>query len=422
MFRAMRAHAAAFLAKHPELTFAALGAAQNASALDLRPFGISCQFLPAEKNGHIAAQFLAASELMLGKLAPPRWVLTDLYLLPAAVGLWRGPAHLLEADDRRRLKAQGDEPVVLAAYVATPTLVPSRFADVSLWSFLPGPEIGAWLKTLTLRMLGAARLRGVAQWSDPSIGVHTRLGPLQLVGRAPEGHALAAQSFVYECDLRDEARWTAAMSGKLSLKPTLRIEAIDTEALNLLVERAERGERVAIAPPGLDDTGHLLFVESPPLAAEGKTEGLVELDLDAQTVSALSPDDQAALGHRTAAIEKLLRSRYGKVELRKKRADLPWLQRLIDERAVTAADMRTIENAGAAFGDVVAHELGFHWVMVEDAEGRVPALRFRSTRIVLFPLVVFRRCADEPRVDVEHLYEAIERELLKLWAESRAGR
>jgi hypothetical protein len=139
-------------------------------------------------------------------------------------------------------------------------VVPGQFIGVSLLSFLRGVQAGAWVKLLTLRMYRARRMRGVAQWDNPSVRVHTRLGPLRLVGRVPGGHEYAERTFVYETDLADEARVVEAMARRLPLTPTLRIAARDTGALGALLERAEAGEVLHLVPPGLED-GHVLLRE-----------------------------------------------------------------------------------------------------------------------------------------------------------------
>src|SRR5262249_10460434 len=126
----------------------------------------------------------------------------------------------------------------------------------------PGIAAGAWVKALTLKMLRAERLRGIAQWANPSVRVHTRMGPLRLLGRVPGAHERKSQSFVYECDVRDEARVGAAMQRQFSQSPTRRIHKDNLAALDALLGRAEAGEVVTLVPPGLDVNGDLLIHEA----------------------------------------------------------------------------------------------------------------------------------------------------------------
>lgn len=251
-----------FFAGEPELSLAALGARDNRAALELRPCGQPVTFLAAEESGQLAQQYLALNQYAFGLLGLPRWVLSDLYLLPSVVGLVRAPSRLLREDVQHKLGLAPDAPAIAAAYVAVPTLTPGHFVGASLLSFLPGARASAWVKTLTLRMLGARQLRGVTQWDSSAVRVHTRLGALRLVGRAPGGHEYAERTFVYESDLRDEGSWARAMRRELHLPATRRVRVDDAASLAALLERAEGGEPLYLVPPGLED-GHVLVHEGP---------------------------------------------------------------------------------------------------------------------------------------------------------------
>jgi hypothetical protein len=250
---------AEFFARHPELSFGAIGAAVNAQSLDLQPFGWQARYLEAERHPAIVERYRAANLYSFpGELALPGWVLSDLYLLPGAIGLFLCPATELKPPVRKRLELHPDDEAIAAAYLAAPSVTPGMFIGVSLISLLPGIHAGAWVKALTLKMLRAKRLRGIAQWANPSIRVHTRMGPIRVVGAVPGTHEFRAKSFVYESHLEDEALWGDAMARKLTMAPTHRIKSDDMQALGSLLERAEAGERIHIVPPGLDASGYLL--------------------------------------------------------------------------------------------------------------------------------------------------------------------
>jgi hypothetical protein len=258
----MHTQAAHFFAQHPELSLAALGASANQEALDLLPAGVPVEFLPAERHGALVLQYRELNRLAFGTLGIPSWVLSDLYLLPGAIGLLRCPARLLNEEARQRLGLVEDAWTIGAAYYAAPSLVPGVFIGVSLLSFVRGIQAGAWVKALTLKMLRARRLRGVAQWNNPSVRVHTRMGPLRLVGSVPGDHEYVERSFLYETELGDEARQVAAMERRLVLPATQRVEVSNTQALLALLSRAEAGEVLHIVPPGLE-AGHILVHEGP---------------------------------------------------------------------------------------------------------------------------------------------------------------
>jgi hypothetical protein len=258
----MHVLAAGFFARHPELSLAALGTSANEEALDLKPAGVPVKFLPAEHHGELVLQYRELNRLAFGALGIPSWVLSDLYLLPGAIGVLRCPARMLDDDARQRLGLSHEALAIGAAYYAAPSVVPGLFIGVSLLSFVRGIRAGSWVKMLTLRMLRARRMRGVAQWNNPSVRVHTRLGPLRLVGRVPGDHEYVDRSFLYETELADEARQVASMERRLVVPPTLRVRVDDTETLLGLLRRAEEGEVLHIVSTGLE-AGHVLVHEGP---------------------------------------------------------------------------------------------------------------------------------------------------------------
>lgn len=258
----MNVQAADFFSRHPELSLQALGASANVEALELKPAGVPVKFLPAEHQGPLVLQYRELNRLAFGTLGIPSWVLSDLYLLPGVIGLLRCPARMLNEEARQKLQLSDEEPAIGAAYYAAPSVVPGVFIGVSMLSFVRGIQAGAWVKVLTLKMLRARRLRGVAQWHNPSVRVHTRLGPLRLVGSVPGDHEYVDQSFLYETDLGDEPRLLQAMERRLELPVTKRVGATDKPALLALLRRAEAGEVLHIVPPGLED-GHVLVHEGP---------------------------------------------------------------------------------------------------------------------------------------------------------------
>jgi hypothetical protein len=260
----MRSLAADFFARHPELRLAALGSGANQEALDLAPFGQSVRFYAAEEHPRLVERYRAANHYAFpGELALPGWVLSDLYLLPGAIGLLTCSARELKPAVRKRLELSADDEAIAAAYVAAPGVVPNTGIGVSLISLLPAIQAGTWVKALTMKMMRLNRLRGVAQWSNPAVRVHTRMGPLRIVGPVPGTHEFRSRSFVYESDLRDETAWAEAMARKAPLTPTRKIPSADLAELGALLARAEAGERIFVVPPGLDTAGNVLIREEP---------------------------------------------------------------------------------------------------------------------------------------------------------------
>ncbi|WP_338863174.1 hypothetical protein [Myxococcus stipitatus] len=251
--RSLTRQAEDFFSAHPGVSLLALGSGEHAEAMDLSPLGLPATYLPAERNTDLVSQYLALNQFAFRGIGVPRWVLSDLYLMPGAIGLLRCPARMLKPDVRQHLGLADEDPAIGAAYYAAPSVTPGLFIGVSLLSFLPGTGAGAWVKLLTLSMLRAKRLRGVAQWDNPSVRVHTRLGPLRLVGRVPGGHEYGERTFVYESDLTDSTRVARAMARELSWVPTRTIAVTDLPELSSLLDRAEAGASVYLGPPGVQN-------------------------------------------------------------------------------------------------------------------------------------------------------------------------
>lgn len=85
--------------------------------------------------------------------------------------------------------------------------------------------------------------------------------------------------------------------------------------------------------------------------------------------------------------------------------DLELLQRLLDDRVVHADQTRELQAMGVIMGDLLAADLGLHWVTYEDALGRSRALRYRDTDNFLFPItMISRRREVDNRTPVAEIY------------------
>ena len=213
----------AFFAKRPQLRFALLGHSTNRAHLDLLPLGVTARFLSAADHPELVARYHAANAAKFGgSLALPGWVLVDLYLMPGAI------AMVLDEGNN-----------IVAAWCGVPTVVPGVVMGVSLFSLQERIGAAYVAKRLGLASLSAKFQRGITQWDNRSLGTHTRLGPLRVVGPAPEAHGQSGRSLVYEVEI-----------GAVSLAATHWIDPKD-------------GPRVASLPnlhivaPGIDDRGRV---------------------------------------------------------------------------------------------------------------------------------------------------------------------
>jgi hypothetical protein len=100
-----------------------------------------------------------------------------------------------------------------------------------------------------------------------------------------------------------------------------------------------------------------------------------------------------------------VKRRYG-VPLTGGLGDLEALQCLINDRVYSADQTYELQSIGLCVGEVMFHQLGFHWIMVEDEYGRDPAIRlFGETSIIVFPLtMISKRVERGETVDLRDLY------------------
>lgn len=73
------------------------------------------------------------------------------------------------------------------------------------------------------------------------------------------------------------------------------------------------------------------------------------------------------------------------VVLSKTKSDLPILQTIIENGPYTENPMNELVVIGTAYGDILAAELGLHWVVVTDEYGTDIGLQYRNSEIYLFP-------------------------------------
>lgn len=78
-------------------------------------------------------------------------------------------------------------------------------------------------------------------------------------------------------------------------------------------------------------------------------------------------------------------------------------------------DTWKLQALGIALGDALADELMLDWITVDDEYGRVPALNWPGTSIVLYPLTMIsqRIEAGEP-VDVDVMFEQTREKLQEI--------
>jgi len=111
--------------------------------------------------------------------------------------------------------------------------------------------------------------------------------------------------------------------------------------------------------------------------------------------SELSGEDRTRLEQQRAIVAAAAKQRYGTPMLEKTVADLPVLQRLIDDKVFSKTQTYELQSLGVAFGDVLTSELPLRWVMVTDEFGTDPTLRYKGTTVQINALTMISKRIDK---------------------------
>jgi hypothetical protein len=132
-----------------------------------------------------------------------------------------------------------------------------------------------------------------------------------------------------------------------------------------------------------------------------------QLPAGAQTVTEPSSADLAALDRQRAVITSFL----APTELPKfatPAGKLGTLRALLQSHTFKASQTYELQSMGIVLGDVFVQDMGFHWVMVKDEHGRDPAVKYKQTSVILYPMTMISKRVErgEP-VDVFDLYNGV---------------
>ena len=103
--------------------------------------------------------------------------------------------------------------------------------------------------------------------------------------------------------------------------------------------------------------------------------------------------------------------------------DLALIQRVLDQGLVEPEATYTLQAFGLAFGRVFLNEFpDYDWWMVEDEHGRDPAIRYKETSLLVFPMtMISKRIEDGDPFDVSELFDGLAKQLAELIQEGVYG-
>ncbi|MDO8861464.1 DUF3806 domain-containing protein [Haliea sp. E1-2-M8] len=128
---------------------------------------------------------------------------------------------------------------------------------------------------------------------------------------------------------------------------------------------------------------------------------------DRVSIGELSDLDRGYMTQQRASIDDIARRQLGQGFTGQKDRDLDLLQRILDRDLVRPDQIRELQAMGLILGDLLAEELGMHWVVYEDKLGRSRALRYRETDNYLFPMtMISRRQEAANQTSVREIYQS----------------
>lgn len=124
----------------------------------------------------------------------------------------------------------------------------------------------------------------------------------------------------------------------------------------------------------------------------------------------LGVEEDRLLRRQRDLVDDLARRNVGSELTGQSLDDLRIIQTLLDRHVLASDETFALQSLGVALGDVMAAQLGLHWVVVVDELGRSRALRLGETDVVIFPVtMISKRVEHDVPVDVADLYEKIAR-------------
>ena len=119
--------------------------------------------------------------------------------------------------------------------------------------------------------------------------------------------------------------------------------------------------------------------------------GSAALAQDELTISGLTYIDKQYMQQQRTQLNELAGRYFGRQFNGSRDNDLALLQRLLDDEVVRADQTQQLQGMGIIMGDLLAQDLGLHWVVYQDRMGRSRALRYQETDNYLFPTTMIAR-------------------------------
>jgi|SRR5215471_2063424 len=164
---------------------------------------------------------------------------------------------------------------------------------------------------------------------------------------------------------------------------------------------------------------YLLLLLTSALSASGSAmgatrqgSGTVAADQSPQRVTPLSDVDSQRLRDQRAVVEKYLSDESSRTKYKTAPGNLGTIRAILNGNVFKPTETHKLQCLGVVLGDAFVLDLRMEWVMVEDGQGRDPALRLPGTSVLLFPLtMISKRIERGEKVDVFELFNGVAAEV-----------
>lgn len=127
-----------------------------------------------------------------------------------------------------------------------------------------------------------------------------------------------------------------------------------------------------------------------------------------QEISSPTHADIEQMAAQRQLIERYLADELSRQKYKTPAGKLGTLRAMLAASIFDATQTHELQSMGIVLGDVFVQDMGFHWVIVEDSNGRDPALQYLDTSVILYPLtMISKRIERGETVDVFDLYNGI---------------
>jgi len=106
----------------------------------------------------------------------------------------------------------------------------------------------------------------------------------------------------------------------------------------------------------------------------------------------------------------LLKGHGSDIKLEKNNSDLKTLQTILENGPYTNDAESELIVLGTVYGDILASELGLHWVVVTDEHGEDIGLQYKNTKIFLFPRdMIIKRIEKNEEPDLTFMFNELKK-------------